>query len=198
MITVDYIESLINGLPDLIKYIAFGYIFLSAFYWVTYRDNADNTFKYMIVKSIIVNYILVSFYSVVLSRIGIVIIYSPKQIIFLSLLSGFLGLIIGSIIRAEWFGNLLLKLHISRTFNSNIWDDVLKKDTWVRVYMKDGTSYFGCFMYSEDYEREPIIVLSTYRKYNAATEEVLNYTDKPEELIMLNTANFDRIEITHN
>lgn len=198
MITVDYIESLINGLPDLIKYITFGYIFLSAFYWVTYRDNADNTFKYMIVKSIIVNYILISCYSVVLSRMKIDITYSSKQIIFLSLLSGLLGLIIGSIIRSEWFGNLLLKLHISRTFNSNIWDDVLKKDTWVRVYMKDGTSYFGYFMYSEDYEREPIIVLSTYRKYNAATDVVLDYTDKPEELIMLNTANFDRIEITHN
>lgn len=89
------------------------------------------------------------------------------------------------------------KLHIGRTTNTNIWDDVIKPYTWVRVFMKDGTSYMGQYRYGEPFKSEPIIALATWQKFNKDVDIVIDNSHKLNELIMLNTKDFDRIEITY-
>ena len=89
------------------------------------------------------------------------------------------------------------KLHIGRTTNENIWDDVIKPYAWVRVFMKDGSSYLGQYRYGEPFKSEPIIVLATYQKLDQDTDVVIDNSQNPNELIMLNTKDFDRIEITY-
>ena len=111
-------------------------------------------------------------------------------------LSG-LGFIIGKIISHRWFNLLLHKLHIGRTTNENIWDDVIKPYTWIRVFMKDGSSYLGQYRYGEPFKSEPIIVLATYQKLDKDVDVVIDNSQNPNELIMLNTKDFDKIEITY-
>lgn len=120
-----------------------------------------------------------------------------ERILF-AVLSGLFGLILGKIVVHKKFNDLLCRLHIYRTANQNIWDDVIEPFTWVRVFMKDGTSYLGQYKYGEPFKSEPIIVLATYQKLDKDSDVVIDNSGKPDELIMLNTKDFDRIEITHS
>lgn len=111
--------------------------------------------------------------------------------------SAILGFLIGKIISHRWFNNILHKLHIGRTTNENIWDDVIKPYTWVRVFMDDGSSYHGQFRYGEPFKSEPIIALATWQKLDADVDVVIDNSQNPNELILLNTKDFVKIEITY-
>lgn len=111
--------------------------------------------------------------------------------------SAILGFIIGKIISHRWFNLLLSKLHIGRTTNENIWDDVIKPYTWVCVHMKDGSSYLGQYKYGEAFKSEPIIVLATYQKLNQDNNVVIDNSADINRMIMLNTKDFDKIEIIY-
>lgn len=63
--------------------------------------------------------------------------------------------------------------------------------------MKDGSSYLGQYRYRESFKSEPIVVLATYQKLDHDTDVVIDNSQNPNELIMLNTKDFDRIEITY-
>ena len=80
--------------------------------------------------------------------------------------------------------------------NSSIWDDVLQGPNWVRVFMKDGSSYLGYYRFSEEYEREPIIGLTHYQKLDKDSDVVIDYSDNDDEVLLVNTEGFDRIEVT--
>lgn len=112
-------------------------------------------------------------------------------------MSAVLGFLIGKITSHRCFNFMLHKLHVGRTTNENIWDDVIKPYTWIRVFMKDGSSYLGQYRYGEPFKSEPIIVLATYQKLDQDTDVVIDNSQNPNELIMLNTKDFDRIEITY-
>lgn len=112
-------------------------------------------------------------------------------------ISAILGLFVGKITSHRFFNIMLHKLHVGRTTNENIWDDVIKSNTWVRVFMKDGSSYLGQYRYGEPFKSEPIIVLATYQKLNGDSDIVIDNSQNPNELIMINTKDFDRIEITY-
>lgn len=108
-----------------------------------------------------------------------------------------LGILIGKIVSNRRFSEFLCKIHINRTLNENICDDVIRPNTWIRVFMKDGTSYLGQYKYGETFKSEPIIVLYTYQKLNSNSEVIIDYSHNSNELIMINTKDFDRIEITY-
>ena len=108
-----------------------------------------------------------------------------------------LGILIGKIVSNRRFSNFLCEIHVNRTLNENIWDDVIRPNTWIRVFMKDGTSYLGQYKYGETFKSEPIIVLHTYQKLNANAKIIIDNSHNLNELIMINTKDFDRIEITY-
>lgn len=89
-------------------------------------------------------------------------------------------------------------MHIGRTINENIWDDVIKPYTWLRIFMKDGSSYLGQYRYGEPFKSEPIIVLANWQKLDEDVDIVIDNSQKPNELIMLNTKDFEKIEITYD
>lgn len=47
----------------------------------------------------------------------------------------------------------------------------------------------------ETFEREPIITLITYQKLNADGDIVLDYSENGSRTIVLNTKNFEKIEV---
>ena len=180
----------------LLSYIVYGYVYLTAYCWITFKDNKD--FNNFIIKSVATSFILKSFFEWTLIRIGLEInINSPIIVIILSFISAVLGFIVGKVVTHRWFNKILHVLHIGRTTNGNIWDDVIKPNTWVRVFMKDGSSYLGQYRYGEPFKSEPIIVLSTYQKLDQDADVVIDNSKSDNELIMINTKDFDRIEITY-
>lgn len=182
-------------MPEIMSYIVYGYIFLSAYYWISFKDNKD--FTNLVIKSIASSFILKSLYELIIQRFNIVFSSELLKIVVLVLISGIAGLVIGRLTSDRRFNLLLHKLHIGRTTNTNIWDDVIKPYTWVRVFMKDGSSYLGQYRYGEPFKSEPIIVLATYQKLDKDTDVVIDNSQNMNELIMLNTKDFDRIEITY-
>lgn len=177
-------------------YIVPGYIYLSAYYWVSFKD--DKNFNNFLIKSVAVSYIISVVYQYLFWNKEENFEFTNQNVISILLLSFLCGIIFGKIISHRNFNIFLHKIHIGRTTNNNIWDDVIKPYTWVRVFMKDGTSYYGQYRYGEPFKSEPIIVLATYQKFDKDTDIVIDHTGDSNEFIMINTKDFDRIEIVYD
>lgn len=173
----------------------YGYLFLTAFKWITFKD--DNNFKNLIIKSVVANYILLNIYNPIIKTIKIHFCNESIKILTLAAISVVLGLLAGKIFCHRLFNVFLSKINIGRTTNDNIWNDVIRHPTWLRVYMKDGTSYLGQYRFGETRKSEPIIVLRTYQKFDADTNILLDFTQDPNRYIMINTSEFEKIEIIY-
>lgn len=193
---IIWINDLINNIPEILNYIVYGYVFLSSYYWITFKDNTD--FTNFLTKSIATSYILKTTYDIVLEKLNKGFSDDLIKTILYLTVSAILGFIIGKIVIHRWFNTLLYKLHVGRTTNLNIWSDVIKPYTWLRIFMKDGSSYLGQYRYGEPFKSEPIVVLATYQKLDKDTDIVIDHSQDKNDLIMLNTKDFDRIEITYD
>jgi len=140
---------------------------------------------------------LTSIYDLFIEKYNIVFNNNYYKVICYFAISAILGFVIGKIISHRWFNLLLHKLHIGRTTNENIWDDVIKPYTWIRVFMKDGSSYMGQYRYGEPFKSEPIIVVTNWQKLDKDVDIVIDNSQKQNELIMLSTKDFEKIEITY-
>lgn len=179
-------------------YIAFGYMYLTAYYWISFKDNKD--FHNIIFKSLIANYVLLTIYQMIGRKFGIVVFpYTSKQIIVYSVTSVVLGLVIGRIVVSTWFNTLLAKLYFGRTVNDNIWSDIVDDTrlTWLCIHMKDGTAYLGQYSYGELFTSEPVIMLITYQKLDDNGNVLRDYSQDKDRAIVLNTKDFDRIEVVY-
>ena len=151
----------------------------------------------MLIKSVAASYLLTTIYDLLVAKYQITFGSNYDKVIVYFAISALLGFLIGRIISHRWFNFLLHKLHVGRTTNENIWDDVIRPYTWVRVFMKDGSSYFGQYRYGEPFKSDPIIVLATYQKLDKDSDVVIDNSQNMNELIMVNTKDFDRIEIVY-
>ena len=182
-------------MPEILPYIVYGYVFLTAYYWMSFKDNSD--FTNLLTKSVATSFILKSCYDLIIKKYSIIFQGEISKTVILVMVSALLGFGIGKVVSHRWFNILLHKLHIGRTTNANIWDDVIKPNTWLRVFMKDGSSYLGQYRYGEPFKSEPVIILATYQKLDKDTDIVIDNSQNMNELIMINTKDFDRIEITY-
>lgn len=170
-------------------------MYLSAYYWISFKDNKD--FENLLIKSVAASYLLTNIYDLLVTKYEIVFSSDYDKVIKYFIASALLGFIIGKIISHRWFNWILHKIHIGRTTNENIWDDVIKPYSWVRVFMKDGSSYMGQYRYGEPFQREPIIALATWQKFDKDVNIVIDNTQNPNEVILINTKDFEKIEITY-
>jgi len=105
------------------------------------------------------------------------------------------GYILALLVNNPFINNCRMKMGIMRNPKENIWDDVISPGLYVRVWINDGYSYYGQIKYSEDYEREPIIVLCYYQMLGPNQEIIFDNTDDDSRMVMLNLKNFERIEM---
>ena len=173
----------------------YGYVFLVAYYWISFKDNKD--FNNLLIKSIAASYLLTSIYDLFVEKYDIIFSSDYHMIICYFAISAISGFVIGKIISHRWFNLLLHKLHIGRTTNENIWDDVIKPYTWLCIHMKDGCSYLGQYRYGEPFKSEPIIVLSTYQKLDKNNDVVIDNSQDINRTIIINTKDFEKIEVIY-
>lgn len=188
--------ELIDKIPTIISYIIYGYAYLTAYYWVSYKDNKD--FNNLIIKSIATSYLLTNVFDLLIKKYTITFENDYEKVIKYFVISATLGLLIGKLTTHRYFNHILHTLHIGRTTNSNIWDDVIRPRSWVRIFMKDGSSYLGQYRYGELFQREPIIALITWQKLDDNSDVIIDNSQNPNELILLNTKDFEKIEITYD
>ncbi len=136
---IDKITQLIENIPEIISYIVYGYVYFTASRWISFKDNKD--FHNLLIKSVAISYLLTTIYDIIVDRCNIVFENHSHMVICYFCFSAVLGLAVGKITSHRWFNLILHKLHLGRTTNDNIWDDVIKPYTWVCVHMKDGISY---------------------------------------------------------
>ncbi len=187
---------MINNIPEILLYIVQGYVYLTAYYWISFKDNKD--FTNLIIKSVAASYILKLIFDKMNTSFNITFDSNINYTISLIIFSAILGFLIGKILSHRYFNLLLHKLHVGRTTNENIWDDVIKPYTWLRVYMKDGTSYLGQYRYGESFKSEPIIVLFTYQKLDIDGNIILDNSEDSSRVIILNTKDFEKIEVIYS
>ena len=151
----------------------------------------------MLIKSIATSYLLTSIYNLFIDKYNIVFSNEHHKVISYFAISAILGFATGKLISHRWFNLLLHKLHIGRTTNENIWDDVIKPYTWICVHMRDGSSYLGQYRYGEPFKSEPIIVLATYQKLDKDNNVVIDNSKDINRTIMINTKDFEKIEFIY-
>lgn len=168
---------------------------MTAYYWSSFKRNTD--FDHFIIKSIATSFIIQTIADNLFYNFQWIIDDVTKKTLFLIFASAIAGILIGSITTGRWFNYLLHLLHIGRTTNDNIWDDVIKCPCALRIYMSDGTSYRGFFTYSQPHKDEPIIALERYQLINKDHDIILDYSKTKDYVIMLQTKDFTKIEIEY-
>lgn len=178
-------------------YIVQGYLFISIYNFILFKDRNNENKDFIILKSIVTSYILKVIYDFILNwwfkdHILSQMSYTVN-LICLSVLSAYL---LASIAKSKIFNKILLTIGIHRTTSDNIWQDIIPNGTFMRVYSKDGKkSYLGLCVNWEPDSREPIVYLKKYQILNEYGEVLVDNFNKKDRSIVLNLANFERVDL---
>lgn len=187
MININFITDLINNLPNIIESIMYGYIFITIYEFVSFKDTVDK--KYKLISSIVANYILMNLFTFI----------HVDNIVLKLILSVLFGCIIATVIYSGVWNNLLLNIFkIKRTSHANIWDDAIQNSCGVEVFEKNSNiSYYGICNYVEQFERYPIIILSKYQvlEDGELKNEELDFSNDNTKTIVLNLKDFEKVKI---
>lgn len=194
-ITSQDVLDLINNLPYIMPYMVQGYIFISVYSFVMCKK-VDTS--HIFFKSVVISYTLKTLYDLALKYLSLPndsSWYTPV----LLLVSAFAGYILGICFQSQVATRFLLAIGIKRSINSTVWRDVIKPYTWVMFYCKNSDlAYIGQFLYGDEYSNEPVIALCNYKIVQQSTgEELVDYTDSSDYVVMLNAKGFDRIELEY-
>lgn len=191
----ETVEAIVNQLPVIMNYFVEGYIFLAIYRFIAFKQE-KSTEKYSLLKSVVVSAVIKSIFDCIPVTAKLDNFYTPV----LCLICAILGFLCGKLIRNKMLNNILSFLKIQRTPNENIWDDVIKdgQNCWVclRSPKIDNLRYLGVFRYGEEFKSEPIIALSNYQILDANGKVLADYSNT-NDMIMLNTKDFEVIEITY-
>lgn len=173
-------------------YMVQGYICISIYNFILHKPYELN---HLFFKSVVCSYVIkVIFDSIFSKLLDGSFLYTP-----LLLLTGaIIGYVFALIVQSECFNDILLKAGIRRTTNQDIWADVIKPFTWVMYYCKDGAKvYYGQFKYGDESGSEPVIALVRYQVISMDGEVIEDNSSDPNQVVLLNTKSFERIELTY-
>lgn len=184
------IIEIVEQLPNILEYVAYGYIYLAGYHWV-HRNENEGT-EYMLMKSIAISFVLKNIYNYV-SYID-----NPFLPVAYTIISGILGIIAGSIVSRHWFNALIKKFGIWKTTNDNIWDDIIGSNTWLNAYHSDGTIYVGMVEYYSDDKENPIIVLCNTNKVEPGCNQYKYDTVDKNRRMIIRPEMYERIEVVYD
>ena len=128
-------------------------------------------------------------------------LYKPWNYILIIFVTVFLAFISAKLINSNLFRQIFKKLGITRTFNRNIWQDLMDKEhsLWADVRSKKlQRHYFGQIVLVEEFERYPRIVLSRYTIYDKHNNIIEDYDKDPTQRIVIETTLYDDIRLVYN
>lgn len=189
---IEDIYKLMSAIPYILSYFAPGYVFIVLFTHIALK-NKNTDLEHILFRSAVTSFIIKSIFDLIFAPQA----YGVHYYISLVVLSAVLAYLSGIFIRSDAFDIIQTKLKIGRTIHSNIWHDILRKDAWYRIYLKNcDEGYLGQITECEENAREPIVVMSRYQVLNNNNDILLDYSQNPYEKIIINLKDFDRIEQT--
>lgn len=156
-----------------------------------------NKTEFVMLKSIAISYIFKSIWDFAYTEFDLTntlyyCVYLVTMLVSCVLLA-YVFYIVGS---SKIIGKILNKLKIRRTTNDNIWVDIIKDGTCLRVFSNDGKkSYFGFCDICELHSREPIVVLSRYQILDDHDKTIFDATNNKSSRMILNLKDFEKIEV---
>lgn len=203
MIFIDWITGLIDKIPDILLYIVPGYISVSIFNFILFKDkrNDENSqVNFILLKSISISYIFKLFFDKIITStcLSKYSIDNFLYAIILVMTSSLVSYTAALIFRTISFNKFLLKIGIHRTVNSDIWIDIISNGCWLRVFSKnEQKSYLGQCRFHESHKSEPIVVLTNYQILNEYAEAICDYSNDDTRKIVLNLKDFERVEVVN-
>lgn len=191
---MSWVLELASNIPAFLTYVVPGYLFLAVYRYMLFKDE-DTTDKTsgLLLNSVIISFVLKTLYDLIAAWL------LPEHetfyligIILLSILAGFGS---AKLVVSELATDVFEKLGINRTVNSNIWDDVIGQDQWLRIWLPDsGRSYYGQVAAMENYRREPIVLLRNYQFLNDDGTPLIDNVADSSRSVLLNLSGFERVE----
>jgi len=191
---MEWILEAVDYIPALITYIAPGYVFLAMyrFFRRQYYDESDIRQKETVLISVCISFFMKAVVDLIFAHSNT---NRPVFSVSLIVAGAVLGFLAAKMINGRPGSWLLDVTGAGRTQNTNIWDDIIEPDLWVRVWLKDsGASYYGQVRYYEQKAREPVICMEHYQYINEKEELVIDHTSDDKRSVILNLKDFDRIE----
>lgn len=201
---MDNIIKFIEILPEIISYIIYGVVFLSIYNFTTYKNEVQKTKSYLI-SCVTISFIIKICFDGIIALVNEwlkkeLVNNGTRYYIGIILFTVLTAYFSGKIVTSNWFKTFLLKIKIERTPNKNIWDDIIRKNTWLYVHIKNKDyACLGELQYVEENCSNPKIVLSNYQLIKMSTAETKkDYSNDSNKKILLDTSNIEIIEIIYN
>ena len=162
---MSWVLELASNIPAFLTYVVPGYLFLAVYRYMLFKDE-DSADK---TSSLLLNSIIISFVLKTLYDL-IAAWLQPKH-------------------------ETLYLIGITRTVNSNIWDDIIEQGQWLRIWLPDsGRSYYGQLAAMENYSREPIVLLRNYQFLDDDGTVLIDNVADSDRTVLLNLSHFERVE----
>lgn len=191
---MSWVLELASNIPAFLTYVVPGYLFLAVYRYMLFKDedSADKTSS-LLLNSVIISFVLKTPYDAVASAIP----WKNESlylvvIILLGIVTGFGS---AKLVVSKYATWIFEKLGITRTVNSNIWDDIIEQGQWLRIWLPDsGRSYYGQLAAMENYSREPIVLLRNYQFLDDDGTVLVDNVEDSDRTVLLNLSHFERVE----
>ena len=184
-------EDLFKLLPDIMIYLIGGYLFITIYKFVSYKERINDV-EHLLLSSLTVGFIIKSILTEFNQNSNLI------YIVICGIVAYLLALLIGYLNTNDKIYNLLQALRINRTNTPNILYDFLppiSKPIALKLTDTDNKiCYVGCCTNVEEGEHHPFIVLSRYQKQKITGEVLIDCSSDTESSVILNTENFSSIE----
>lgn len=174
---MTWISDLIENMPQLVGYLAPGFLLVSAFLWTTNSKIESGTV--FLVMAIVSSYLIRGIICVDYDSLS----YFAQTVI--CVVCFVLGVFAAVFIKSEFFNDLLADVGIKRTTNQSLWDDVIGEGSVITIYdPKERKYYCGAFKYQQMQDGIAYIVICAYYVANERKEVLENYTGTERKLMI--------------
>ncbi len=177
-----------------------GFIYIQLYSWLNSKKN-DITITTL--WSLIISFIIKSFYSVIHSIVVTTYVFNDALKIIIYIITAILLSVLVAALKKWKCVAKFLKWLNDKTLNEDIFDDVLdyKKPCILQIYLKTSPKlYIGRFVLREEKGLDSWIVLSDYVQMNTNNmeEEYCPSDHKQKSMVALNLRDIERIEIIYD
>ena len=190
---MSYIKELLDILPQIVVYVAVGFIFLKTFHFVALRQNSMDI-DHILTASLVVGFI----YCNVAYMIPFSISYEIDHIgIIVSSL--FFGYFAGRLARSKVWLRILDFFKIYDSFNMYYWDDLMPEDSTMKVYVHMNEKiYEGMVHTYESYSNSPHIVLASFIVKDNNNNVLEDFSDDCTKVIILDASQAESVYVEYS
>lgn len=188
------LEELFKLLPEIIIYLASGYIFINVFCFFGVRNIKSEDIQGKFFISLILGFVLKNLLSLIPIRCDTYLNY--LALLFVSLILAFL---LAKVVRLNKVNSVLKRMSNGHTINRYFWQDFIENEMFVRLTdYEHNVMIMGYCHGEEDFERFPQLILEQYVIKDLQGGLLENKLNMKRDFIVVNLEKFDSVQITYS